>query len=193
MPPAFALGAPVLRSTGALERPAGDRLAKVFAEDQLSVEKCGPPRNAADDYLPAASLPRPDTRAPRVVDQGELQGRRRSLQRPLPPLGVGVLAGWQDAGRSSEPAACAPSIRPERSPSRWRERPSIKNSHPRSLACTTCDPRQATFAKNRTIYVAYVNTPEGAKAPLWAMSASAKVSADEKCDHRLENTQGRRR
>ena len=41
-------------------KPTAEQLAKAYEEDQLSLEKCGVPRNAADDYRPS-----PRRRSPR--------------------------------------------------------------------------------------------------------------------------------
>ena len=49
----------------AAPRPTPEQLAKTYEEDQLSLEKCGVPRNAADDYRPAPLTP-DQTRAPRI-------------------------------------------------------------------------------------------------------------------------------
>ena len=45
--------------------PTPEQLAKVAEEDQLGDQKCGIPRNAADEYRPAPMTP-DQTRAPRL-------------------------------------------------------------------------------------------------------------------------------
>ena len=47
-------------------KPTPEQLAKVYEEDQLSLEKCGVPRNAGDDYRPTP-LFADQTRAPRLT------------------------------------------------------------------------------------------------------------------------------
>src|SRR5262245_32609691 len=47
-------------------RPTPEQLEATFKEDQLGDEKCGVPRNAADDYRPTPAFPA-QTRAPRVT------------------------------------------------------------------------------------------------------------------------------
>ena len=56
--PAFAQNSP--------PKPTAEQLAKTYEEDQLSLEKCGVPRNATDDYRPTPLLP-DQTRAHRVT------------------------------------------------------------------------------------------------------------------------------
>jgi len=51
-------------------RPTPEQLARTYEEDELSLEKCGVPRNAADDYRPTPLLP-DQTRAPRIKSTQE--------------------------------------------------------------------------------------------------------------------------
>ena len=160
-------------------KPAEGRLAKVFADDQLSIEKCGPPRNAADDYLPAAALP-DQTRAPRIVTKAKYQvdilasGLNHPWALAFLPGGKMIVdirsgglriidkPGVDGTAKVSEPLAGAPAIKN-----------SIRLFGMHDLIT------DRDFAKNRTIYLAYVNTPEGAKGPVGYI-ASARIAADEK-------------
>ena len=49
------LAAPVFAQNSP-PKPTPEQLAKVFEEDQLSLEKCGAPRNAGDDSRPTPMM-----------------------------------------------------------------------------------------------------------------------------------------
>src|SRR5690348_8502437 len=61
----LALGLPAAAQVSP-PKPTPEQLAKTFEEDQLSLEKCGVPRNAGDDYRPTP-LAADQTRARRVT------------------------------------------------------------------------------------------------------------------------------
>jgi aldose sugar dehydrogenase len=154
--------------------PTPEQLAKAAAEDQLSDQKCGIPRNAADEYRPAPVSP-DQTRAPRVTSSQKFKVETvaSGLQNPwglafLPSgnmlvtiRGSGLKTVTPD-GKVSELIAGTPAIK---TPIR------LFGMHDVIL--------DRDFANNRTIYLAYVTQVEGG-APNTGYVASAKLSADEK-------------
>jgi glucose/arabinose dehydrogenase len=162
--PAFAQFAP--------PTPSAEQLAKTYEEDQLSLEKCGVPRNAGDDYRPAPMYP-DQTRAPRV--SGKQAFKVESVASGLPNAwgmaflpsgnilvtirGAGLRTIAPD-GKVSELLSGMPAIRPAR----------LFGMHDVIL--------DRNFASNRTVYLAYVTTPE--TGAFIGYVASARLSADEK-------------
>lgn len=155
-------------------QPTPEQLAAAFKEDQLSEEKCGVPRNAADDYRPAPLTP-DQTRAHRVTSKQvfKVESVASGLQHPwglaflpsgdlLVTIRAGGLRTVTKAGVVSEPIAGVPAI---------KNAIRLFGLHDVIL--------DRDFAKNRTVYLAYVTTPEGGKASVGYV-ASAKLSADEK-------------
>jgi len=162
--PAFGQAAP---------KPTPEQLAKTYEEDQLSLEKCGVPRNAADDYRPTP-LMADQTRAPRVTSTQKFRVETVAAGLPnawgfafLPSgniivtiRGSGLRIIHPD-GKVSETLAGSPYI---------------KSSIPLfGMHDVILD---KDFAKNRTIYLAYVSTPAGGGNTGYI--AKAKLSADEK-------------
>ena len=161
--PAFGQAAP---------KPTPEQLAKTYEEDQLSLEKCGVPRNAADDYRPTP-LMADQTRAPRLTSTQKFRVETVAAGLPnawgfafLPSgniivtiRGSGLRIIHPD-GKASETLAGSPYI---------------KSSIPLfGMHDVILD---KDFAKNRTIYLAYVSTPAGGGNTGYI--AKAKLSADE--------------
>ena len=162
--PAFGQAAP---------KPTPEQLAKTYEEDQLSLEKCGVPRNAADDYRPTP-LFHDQTRAPRLTSTQKFH---------VETVATGLQNAWGFAflpsgniivtirgsglriisadGKVSDTLAGSPFI---------------KSSIPLfGMHDVILD---KDFAKNRTIYLAYVSTPAGGGNTGYI--AKAKLAADEK-------------
>jgi glucose/arabinose dehydrogenase len=161
--PAFGQAAP---------KPTPEQLAKTYEEDQLSLEKCGVPRNAADDYRPTP-LMADQTRAPRLTSTQKFHVETVATGLPnawgmafLPDgkilvtiRGSGLRIISSD-GKVSETLTGSPYI---------------KSSIPLfGMHDVVID---KDFAKNRTIYLAYVSTPAGGGNTGYI--AKAKLSADE--------------
>jgi glucose/arabinose dehydrogenase len=154
-------------------QPTPEQLAKTAAEDQLSDQKCGVPRNAGDDYRPTPMFP-DQTRAPRVAStqKYKVDSIASGLQNAwglafLPSGNMLVTIRAQGLktiapdGKASELIAGTPAIK---TPVR------LFGMHDVVL--------DRNFASNRTIYLAYVTTPEGGANSGYV--ASAKLAADEK-------------
>ncbi len=167
-----AFAAPVLAQ--AAPKPTPEQLAKTYEEDQLSLEKCGVPRNAADDYRPAPMFA-DQTRAPRVATKTAytVETVASGLNHPwafafLPDggqlvtiRGEGLRIVSKD-GKVSEPITGTPAI---------KNGVRLFGMHDVIL--------DKGFKKNRTLYMTFVTTPEGATAPVGYV-ASAKLAADGK-------------
>jgi aldose sugar dehydrogenase len=169
--------APAAIGQGTSAKPSPELLAKVFEEDQLSLEACGTPRNVADDYRPTPLFP-DQTRAPRLTqsDNFTLDVVASGLPNPwalafLPSgnylvtiRGEGLRVVSAD-GKTSTPVAGTPAI---------KNAIRLLGMHDVIL--------DQDFAYNRTVYLAFVTTPEG--KPPTGYIVSAKLSVDEKS---LEN------
>jgi glucose/arabinose dehydrogenase len=153
-------------------KPTPEQLAAVFEEDQLSAEKCGAPRNAGDDYRPTPLFPE------------QTRGRRITAAQPfhVETVASGLANPWALAflpsgdmlvtirgeglrtvsadGKVSGPIAGTPPI---------KNAIRLFGMHDVIL--------DRDFASNRTLYLAYVTTPEG-KANTGYV-ASAKLSSDQ--------------
>jgi len=154
-------------------QPSPEQLAKTWEEDQLSLEKCGVPRNAGDDYRPAPLLA-DQTRAPRLPasDNFKLDVVASGLPNPwalafLPSgdflvtiRGEGLRVVSAD-GKTSTPVSGTPAI---------KNAIRLFGMHDVIL--------DRDFAHNRTLYLAFVTTPEG--KPPTGYIASARLSADQK-------------
>jgi glucose/arabinose dehydrogenase len=153
--------------------PTPEQLAQTAEEDQLSDQKCGVPRNAGDDYRPAPMFP-DQTRAPRVASTQKYK---------VDSIASGLQNAWGLAFLPSGNmlvtirAQGLKTITPDGKVSELLAgTPAIKNAirlfgmHDIAL--------DRDFAGNRTIYLAYVTTPEGGANSGYV--ASAKLSADEK-------------
>ena len=170
---ATALAAPAIFAQAA-PKPTPEQLAKVYEEDQLSLEACGVPRNAADDYRPTPLTP-DQTRAHRLPtsDNFKLDVVASGLPNPwalafLPSgnmlvtiRGEGLRVVSAD-GNTSSPVTGTPPI---------------KNAirllrHARRHASTVTSPATALFTSP------YVTTPEG-KPMTGSIVQCAKLSADE--------------
>jgi len=173
---ATVLAAPAIFAQAA-PKPTPEQLAKVYEEDQLSLEACGVPRNAADDYRPTPLTP-DQTRAHRLPtsDNFKLDVVASGLPNPwalafLPSgnmlvtiRGEGLRVVSAD-GKTSAPVTGTPPI---------KNAIRLLGMHDVVL--------DRDFALNRTVYLAFVTTPEG--KPPTGYIVNAKLSADEKS---LEN------
>jgi len=162
--PALAQGAP---------KPSPEQLAKTYEEDQLSLEKCGVPRNAADDYRPAPLTP-DQTRAPRTKSS---QGFKVDV------VASGLPNAWGIAFLPSGDMLVAVKAQGLKTVSSKgvvsdliTGTPAIKTSIPLFGMHDVAVDKE--FAKNRTIYLAYITTPEG--GVMSGYIARAKLSADGK-------------
>jgi glucose/arabinose dehydrogenase len=170
-----ALASPFVAPALAQQAPAPtpEQLAATYAEDQLSLEKCGVPRNAADDYRPAPLTP-DQTRAPRVSSAQAYTVETIASGLPNPwglaflPSGdmlVTIRAGGlrvvSPEGKVSEPLAGSPVIK---TPIR------LFGMHDVIL--------DRDFATNRTLYMVYVSESAAGRANT-GFIASAKLSADQ--------------
>jgi len=167
------LAAPVFAQNSP-PKPTPEQLAKVFEEDQLSLEKCGAPRNAGDDYRPTP-LMADQTRAHRVTTDQKfhVETVTKGLVNPWAlaflPSGNYLVTIRKEGlrtvtpdGKISDPIAGTPVI---------KNAVALFGMHDVIL--------DRDFASNRTIYLAYVTTsPSGAANTGYI--ASAKLSADEK-------------
>lgn len=154
-------------------KPTPEQLAKVYEEDQLSLEKCGIPRNAGDDYRPKPLFP-DQTRAPRVTSTQDysVDVVASGLTNPwalafLPSgdmlvtiRGEGLRLISAD-GKTSNPIAGTPPI---------KNAIRLFGMHDVIL--------DQDFASNRTLYLAFVTTPEG--KPQTGYIVRARLSADGK-------------
>lgn len=154
-------------------KPTPEQLAKVYEEDQLSLEKCGVPRNAGDDYRPTP-LFHDQTRAPRLTSTQKFHvetvatGLQNAWGFAFLPSGniIVTIRGSglriiSAEGKVSDTLAGSPFI---------------KSSIPLfGMHDVILD---KDFAKNRTIYLAYVSTPAGGGNTGYI--AKAKLAADEK-------------
>ncbi len=172
-----ALAAATILATPALAqiapKPTPEQLAKTYEEDELSLERCGVPRNAGDDYRPAPLSP-DQTRAPRLpastnfTQEVVASGLPNAWALAFLPSGnflvtirgEGLRTVSAD-GKTSTPITGTPAI---------KNAIRLFGMHDVIL--------DRDFAKNRTIYLAYVTTPEG--KPMTGSIVSAKLSADEK-------------
>jgi glucose/arabinose dehydrogenase len=169
----LALGAPAAAQI-APPTPTPEQLAKTYEEDQLSLEKCGVPRNAGDDYRPTP-MTKDQTRAHRITSSQKFK---------VDVIATGLQNGWGMAflpdanilvtirgqglkivtpdGKVSDTLPGTPAI---------KNRVQLFGMHDVIL--------DRDFAKNRVIYLAFITTPEGQQAPVGYI-ASAKLAADDK-------------
>lgn len=154
-------------------KPTPEQLAKTYEEDQLSLEKCGVPRNAADDYRPAPLTP-DQTRAPRIVSKQAF--KVDSIASGLPnawgmaflPSGNMLVTIRGQGLKTISPKGVVSDL--------VTGTPPIKSSV--QLFGMHDVVLDKDFAKNRTLYLAYITTPEG--GALSGYLVRAKLSADEK-------------
>ena len=153
-------------------KPTPEQLAKAYEEDQLSLEKCGVPRNAGDDYRPT----------PRYPDQ--TRGHRVTSNQPfhVETVATGLPNAWALAFlpnghmlftiRGSGLRIVTPDGKVSET---ILGSPYIKSSIPLfGMHDVILD---KDFAKNRTIYLAYVSTPAGGSNTGYI--ARAKLADDE--------------
>lgn len=172
---AFALAALPLMAAAQVNppQPTPEQLQKTFEEDQLSDERCGVPRNAADDHRPAPAFPG-QTRAPRISTEGEVKVEvvASGLNRPfalafLPGGGMlvsirsGELRTVSRTGAVSAPIAGLPEI-----------------SNPVRVAGLNDVAADRKFKRNRTIYLSYSAPVEGGGSGFIGKVASARLSKD---------------
>ncbi len=154
--------------------PTADQLARAYAEDQLNIEQCGVPRNAADEYRAAPMYP-DQTRAPRVVTQQDYKvdvvasGLPHAWALAFLPSGNMLVTIRAEGLRTISPDGTVSDL--------LAGTPAIKT--PIRLFGMHDVILDADFANNRTIYLAYVTQVEGGR-PNTGYVASAKLSADEK-------------
>lgn len=154
-------------------KPTPEQLAKVYEEDQLSLEKCGVPRNAGDDYRPAPLLP-DQTRAPRVTSTQPFSidvvasGLPNAWAMAFLPSGEMLVTIRGEGlrlisadGKTSRPISGTPPI---------KNAIRLFGMHDVIV--------DRDFASNRTLYLAFVTTPEG--KPQTGYIVRAKLSADGK-------------
>jgi glucose/arabinose dehydrogenase len=157
----------------AAPKPTPEQLARTYEEDELSLEKCGVPRNAADDYRPTPLLP-DQTRAPRIKSTQDYNvdvvasGLPNAWALAFLPSGEMLVTIRGDGlrlisadGKTSNPVAGTPAI---------KNAIRLFGMHDVIL--------DHDFASNRTLYLAYVTTPEG--KPMTGSIVRAKLSADGK-------------
>jgi aldose sugar dehydrogenase len=154
-------------------KPTPEQLAETYKEDQLSLEQCGVPRNAADDYRPTPLYP-DQTRAPRVRDRQAFKVETVATGLPnawgmaflpsgriLTTIRAEGLRTVSTDGKVSNLVAGMPAI---------RTTIRLFGMHDVIL--------DRDFANNRTIYLAYVSQVDGGP-PNTGFIASARLSADE--------------
>jgi len=155
-------------------RPTPEQLEATFKEDQLGDEKCGIPRNAADDYRPTPAFDG-QTRAPRVAGKQpyDVEVVASGLDRPfalaflpsgrlLVTIRPGGMRTVDKDGRVSEPLAGVPLL---------KDPPRLGGMQDVIL--------DARFSRNRTIYFSYVAAGTTANEMIGTI-ASAKLAKDEK-------------
>lgn len=153
-------------------KPSPEQLAKTYEEDQLSLETCGVPRNAGDDYRPAPLYP-DQTRAPRIASTQKFHvetvadGLQNAWGFAFLPSG-NIIVTIRGSGLRIVSADGKQSATLEGSPF-------IKSSIPLFGMHDVVLDRD--FARNRTLYLAYVSTPAGGGNTGYI--AKAKLSADE--------------
>jgi glucose/arabinose dehydrogenase len=161
--PAFGQAAP---------KPTPEQLAKTYEEDQLSLEKCGVPRNAADDYRPT----------PLMADQTRALRLASTQKFHVETVATGLPNAWGMAFLPSGNIIVTIRgsglriIKPDGKVSETLTgSPYIKSSIPLfGMHDVILD---KDFAKNRTIFLAYVSTPAGGGNTGYI--AKAKLAADE--------------
>jgi glucose/arabinose dehydrogenase len=154
--------------------PTPEQLEAVFKEDQLSDEKCGTPRNAADEFRPTPAFPG-QTRAPRVSGKQPYKvdvvasGLNRPFALAFLPSGrmlVTIRSGGMRTvsrdGVVSEPLDGVPTI-----------------ASPPRLGGMQDVILDRSFAKNRTLYFSYIIAAADGNG-LTGRILSAKLAKDEK-------------
>jgi aldose sugar dehydrogenase len=155
-------------------KPTPEQLEAAFKEDQLGDERCGIPRNAADDYRPTPAFPG-QTRALRVAAKQpyKVEVVASGLDRPfalaflpsgkmLVTIRPGGMRTIDKEGRVSEPLVGVPAL---------KDPPRLGG-----MQDVILDER---FKKNRTIYFSYIAAGQTANEMIGTI-ASATLSKDEK-------------
>jgi glucose/arabinose dehydrogenase len=153
--------------------PTPAQLEAAYKEDQLGDEKCGIPRNAADEYRPTPAFAG-QTRAPRVSGKQpfKVEVVASGLNRPfalaflpsgrmLVTIRPGGMRTIAPDGRVSEPLAGVPML---------KDPPRLGGMQDVIL--------DAKFASNRILYFSYV-TAGATAADMIGFIASAKLATDE--------------
>jgi aldose sugar dehydrogenase len=153
-------------------QPTPEQLAKTFEEDQLSLEKCGVPRNAADDHRPAPAFP-DQTRAPRVsgAQPFKVDILASNLPRPyalaflpdgkmLVSVRGGGLVTVDKTGAVSAPIAGAPPV-----------------DNTIRVAGMNDVILDRSFKKNRTLYMSYTTKADAGPGTVGRV-VSARLSKD---------------
>jgi aldose sugar dehydrogenase len=155
-------------------KPTPEQLEETYKEDQLSIEACGVPRNAADDYRPTPLYP-DQTRAPRVTTRQsfKVDAVASGLNHPwalafLPDGKMLVTIRGEGLKVVDKDGAVSDLL---------SGTPAIKNSVPLFGMHDVILDRN--FKKNRTLYLAYITQPPSG-GPSLGYIASAKLAADEK-------------
>lgn len=155
-------------------KPTPEQLARTFEEDQLSIEKCGVPRNAADDYRPEP-LYDDQTRAPRVATKKPYKvevvasGLAHAWALAFLPSGNMLVTIRAEGLRTVSPDGEVSDL--------LAGTPPIKT--PIFLFGMHDVILDKDFATNRTIYLAYVTQVEGGP-PNTGYVAKAKLAEDER-------------
>jgi glucose/arabinose dehydrogenase len=155
-------------------KPTPEQLEAAFKEDQLGDEKCGIPRNAADEYRPTPAFVG-QTRAARVSGKQpyKVEVVASGLDRPfalaflpsgklLVTIRPGGMRTVDKEGHVSEPLAGVPTL---------KDPPRLGGMQDVIL--------DARFSKNRTIYFSYVASGATPNEMIGTI-ASAKLAKDEK-------------
>lgn len=159
-------------------RPTPEQLEAAFKEDQLGDERCGIPRNAADDYRPTPAFPA-QTRALRVsgMQPYKVEVIASGLDRPfalaflpsgnlLLTIRPGGMRTVDKQGRVSEPLGGVPTL---------KDPPRLGGMQDVIL--------DSRFKKNRTIYFSYISAGQTPNDMIGTV-ASATLSKDERSiDH----------
>lgn len=175
---AFLLSAillPTVHAQVAPPRPTPEQLTSAYKEDQLNIESCGVPRNAADEYRPTPAFVG-QTRAPRVSGKQAFKvdvvasGLDHPFGLALLPTGrmlVTIRSGGIRVvdvnGEVSEPLVGVPTL----------------GASPR-LGGMQDIILDAQFVRNRTIYFSYIAGGGQSANDLTGTIASATLSSDEK-------------
>jgi aldose sugar dehydrogenase len=165
--------APAALAQFAPPQPTPEQLSKAFAEDQLSDEKCGIPRNAADEYRPTPASP-DQTRAARLSGRQafKLDAVASGLSHPfalgflpngkmLVTIRAGGLRVIDKTGKVSDPLSGVPAV-----------------DNTIRVAGMTDLALDRNFKKNRTLYLAYTTKAEAGPGTIGRI-ISAKLDAEE--------------
>lgn len=167
--------APSVQAQIAPPKPTPEQLAAAYKEDQLNIESCGVPRNAADEYRPTPAFVG-QTRAPRASGKQEYKvdvvasGLNHPWSLAFLPSGrmlitirPGGIRVVDVDGKVSEPLVGVPTL-----------------GAPPRLGGMQDVILDAQFVRNRTIYFSYISGGGQSANDLTGTIASAMLSKDEK-------------